>query len=170
MVVEKMEKLAELGQKQHFHQRNLCNFFVPWRAIMWYKTFLPQIEYIFTKKCLVIALEGTKKLQRFLWWKCWFLASFSLVFVKWHHYTCHFLDFFGCKICSYIQGVPTKKNHEKISTQSKAVVDWIGTVFSLKMTLFFLATQLCSPICGTSIWPKAPIFTFWGPQTCYRVY
>ena len=127
---------------------------------MWYKTFLPQIEYIFTKKCLVIALEGTKKLQRFLWWKCWFLASFSLVFVKWHHYTCHFLDFFGCKICSYIQGVPTKKNHEKISTQSKAVVDWIGTVFSLKWPSFSWPPSFAAPHVVLLYDPKPPYLLF----------
>ena len=138
-----------------------------WPNIFWWKyTQFGAKKFYIT----IIALQGTKKLQRFLWWKCCFFAPIQLVFPfflpPWAQ---HYSSMLLCS-CSYMYLVATKKNHVKISTQSKATVDWMGTVFSPKMSLFFLATQLCSPICSTSKWPNDLIFVFWGPQTCYRVH
>ena len=60
-----------------------------------------------------------------------------------------------------------KKNHEKISTQYKAVVYWMGTVFSPKMPLFFLATQVSSHIATAPLDLGMKYLWFWGPQTYY---
>ena len=126
------------------------------------KHFLVKIYSIWGKKVLyhIIALQGTKKLQRFLWWKCCFFAPIQLVFPfflpPWAQ---HYSSMLLCS-CSYMYLVATKKNDVKISTQSIATVDWMGTVFSPKMSLFFLASQLCSPICSTSKWPNDLIFVF----------
>ena len=60
-----------------------------------------------------------------------------------------------------------KKNHEKISTQSKAIVYWMGTVFSLKMPLFFLTILVSSHIATAPLDLGMKYLWFWGPQTYY---
>ena len=61
----------------------------------------------------------------------------------------------------------TKKNHEKISTQYKAVVYWMVTVFSPKMPLFFMAILISSHTATAPLDLGMKYLWFWGPQTYY---